>query len=148
MKKKILVWEPFFFMFFGVFHLHRIWGLIDRVSYADFWMGVTESKGIVYFGTMTILAVLCVLGIITFLKNLHHNYWWRWIYIFGGSYILFDLFAIAVGLDFWNNLLLIMYDVNSPYWNIIWSFFVMLGAFVFVLGIKLLLKRKKLKSNS
>ena len=113
-----------------------------------FWMGVMESKGIVYFGTMTILAVLCVLGIITFLKNLHHNYWWRWIYIFGGSYILFDLFAIAVGLDFWNNLLLIMYDVNSPYWNIIWSFFVMLGAFVFVLGIKLLLKRKKLKSNS
>ena len=98
MKKKILVWEPFFFMFFGVFHLHN-------------------------------------------------NYWWRWIYIFGGSYILFDLFAIAVGLDFWNNLLLIMYDVNSPYWNIIWSFFVMLGAFVFVLGIKLLLKRKKLKSN-
>lgn len=147
MKKKILVWEPFFFMFFGVFHLHRIWGLIDRVSYADFWMGVMKSKGIVYFGTMTILAVLCVLGIITFLKNLHHNYWWRWIYIFGGSYILFDLFAIAVGLDFWNNLLLIMYDVNSPYWNIIWSFFVMLGAFVFVLGIKLLLKRKKLKSN-
>ena len=147
MKKKILVWEPFFFMFFGVFHLHRIWGLIDRVSYADFWMGVMESKVIVYFGTMIILAVLCVLGIITFLKNLHNNYWWRWIYIFGGSYILFDLFAIAVGLDFWNNLLLIMYDVNSPYWNIIWSFFVMLGAFVFVLGIKLLLKRKKLKSN-
>lgn len=147
MRKKILVWEPFFFMFFGVFHLHRIWGLIDRASYADFWIGVLESKGIIYIATMVILATLCILGIITFLRNLHRNYWWRWIYIFGGSYILFDLFAIVVGLDFWNQLLLMIFDVNSPYWNIIWSFFVFLGAFVFVLGIKLLLKRKKLKSD-
>lgn len=36
-------------MIFGLFHLHRIWGLIDRNSYADFWMGVLESKGLFYF---------------------------------------------------------------------------------------------------
>lgn len=35
-KKKILVWEPWFFIVFGLFHLHRIWGLIERDSYAGF----------------------------------------------------------------------------------------------------------------
>ncbi len=145
-QKKILVWEPWFFMFFGVFHLHRIWGLVDRVSYAEFWIGVLETKGIFYFVLMGILAMLCILGIITFIKNRHSNYWWRWIYIFGGAYVMFDLFAIAIGLKFWNKLLLWMFDTDSPYWNITWSFFILLGGLAFVLGIKLLRQiRRQLK---
>ena len=90
-----------------------------------------------------LLAFLCVLGVVTFCRNIHNNYWWRWIYLFGGIYVLFDLYAIAVGLEFWNKFLLWMYDVNSPYWNLIWFSFVLLGGFVFVLGIKLLIQRKK-----
>ena len=42
--KKIEKVEPMIFMFFGIFHLHRIWGLIDRESYADFWLGIMEKK--------------------------------------------------------------------------------------------------------
>ena len=141
--KKIYEWEPWFFMFFGLFHLHRIWGLIDSTSYADFWIGILESKGIFYFVLMGILAFLCVCGIATFCKNIKNNYWWRWIYIFGGSYVLFDLFAIAIELKVWNDLLLFMFDVNSQYWNIVWGFFVILGAFVFCLGMKLLKQRKE-----
>lgn len=91
---------------------------------------------------MGILAFLCVCGIVTFCKNIRNNYWWRWIYIFGGSYVLFDLFAIAIELKVWNDLLLFMFDVNSPYWNIVWGFFIALGAFVFCLGLKLLKQRK------
>ena len=145
-QKKILAWEPWFFMFFGAFHLHRIWGLVDRVSYAEFWIRVLETKGIFYFVLMGILAMLCILGIVTFIKNRHSNYWWRWIYIFGGTYVMFDLFAIATGLKFWNNLLLWMFDTDSPYWNITWSFFILLGGFAFVLGIKLLRQiRRQLK---
>ena len=68
--KKIYAWESWFFMFFGLFHLHRIWGLIDRTSYADFWIGILESKGIFYFVLMGILAFLCVCGIATFLTLL------------------------------------------------------------------------------
>ena len=83
------------------------------------------------------LAFLCVCGIATFCKNIKNNYWWRWIYIFGGSYVLFDLFAIAIELKVWNALLLFMFDVNSQYWNIVWGFFIILGAFVFCLGMKL-----------
>ena len=140
--KKIYAWEPWFFMFFGLFHLHRIWGLIDRTSYADFWLRILESKGTFYFVLMGILAFLCVCGIVTFCKNKKNNYWWRWIYIFGGSYVLFDLFAIAIEFKVWNDLLLFMFDVNSAYWNIVWGFFVVLGGFVFCLGAKLLKQRK------
>ena len=143
MKKKIYAWEPYFFMFFGLFHLHRIWGLIDRKSYADFWVGVMESKGIMYFVVMILLASLCIVGIITFGKNKGKNYWWRWIYIFGGSYVLFDLFAIAIGLEVWNKLILMMYDINAPYWNVLWSGFILLGGFVFALGVRLLVQRKR-----
>ena len=138
MEKKIFAWEPVFFLFFGLFHLHRIWGLIDRKTYADFWLGILENRGVFYFILMGLLSILCIAGVITFFRNRSSNYWWRWIYLFGGSYVLFDLFAIAVGLDFWNELLLWMFDVKSPYWNIIWGFFVLLGGFVFVLGRKLL----------
>ncbi len=141
-KKRILLWEPWFFIFFGLFHLHRVWGLIDRKSYSDFWISILNAKGVFYFSLMGILALLCILGIITFIRNLHHNYWWRWIYLFGGVYVLFDLFAIAIELEFWNKLLLLMFDVNSPYWNIIWSFFITLGGFVFILGIRLLKQTK------
>lgn len=64
--KKIYIYEPWFFIFFGIFHLHRIWGLFDRASYAVFWLNVMERKGLFYFVLMGILAVLCILGIITF----------------------------------------------------------------------------------
>ena len=141
--KKILAYEPFFFIFFGLFHMHRIWALIDRNSYARFWMGVLEEKGIFYFWLMGLLAILCILGIIIFFKNRNNNYWWRWIYFFGGVYVLFDLFAIATQLEFWHKLLLWMYDVNALYWNALWSFFILLGGFSFVLGIKLAAQRKR-----
>lgn len=143
MEKKVLVWEPWFFMAFGLFHLHRIWGLVDRNSYSEFWIDVLESRGRFYFILMGTLSILCILGIITFVRNLHSNYWWRWIYLFGGTYLLFDLFAIAIGLEFWNKLLLLMFDVTSAYWNAIWLFFILLGGFSFWLGIKLWIQRKR-----
>lgn len=138
---RIHFYEPWFFIFFGVFHLHRIWGLIDRKSYADFWLGVLQEKGVIYYSLMALLSILCILGIITLLKDLKHNFWWRWIYLFGGGYLLFDLFAIATGIRFWHDLLLKMFDISSPYWNTIWSAFILLGAAAFTLGIRLLLKR-------
>ena len=139
--KRVEPFEPWIFIFFGVFHLHRIWALIDRASYADFWLGILTHKGCFYYLLMGILAILCILGIKTFFNNLHNNFWWRWIYLLGGSYLLFDLFAIATGLEFWNDILLKMLDVNAPYWNLIWGFFVLMGGAVFILGIRLLIDR-------
>lgn len=141
-ENKILAWEPWFFIAFGLFHLHRIWGLADRNSYAAFWLDVLENKGPFYFTLMAILSAMCILGIITFAKNMQSGCWWRWIYLFGGAYLLFDLTAVAVGLEFWHKLLLWMFDTASPYWNFIWLFFIFLGGFSFALGIKLLIQRK------
>ena len=142
--KTIKTYEPWFFIFFGLFHLHRIWGLVDRKSYADFWLSVMNERGLIYYAIMCVLAIFCILGIVTFFRNLHTNYWWRWIYIFGGSYVLFDLFAIATGLIFWHKLLLEMFDTSSPHWNAIWSGFVFIGGMVFLLGIMLFIKRKNI----
>ena len=105
-------------------------------------MGVLQKKGQFYFALMGALTGLCVLGIFTFMKHRGNNYWWRWIYLFGGVYLLFDLYAIAAGLEFWNKLLLWMFDVDSIYWNMVWTFFVLLGGFIFLLGVKLLVQKK------
>ena len=106
-------------------------------------MGILENKGVPYYATMGVLALLCVAGIVVFIRERKHNYWWRWIYIGGGSYVLFDLFAIAIGLTFWKTLLDSMFDTSSSYWNICWSLFIILGGFVFCLGISLLIKLMK-----
>ena len=142
-SKTIYFWEPWFFIFFGVFHLHRIWGLIDRESYASFWMGILENKGWPYFAIMGLLAGLCVLGIVTFIRERGNNFLWRWIYIGGGSYVPFDLFAIAAGLQVWQDLLAKMFDTSSPYWNVVWGSFIVLGGLVFALGLSLIAKRRK-----
>lgn len=145
-NKTIKAYEPWFFILFGLFHMHRIWALIDRGSYSSFWMNLMINKGVSYYALMGILTGLCLLGIITFIKNIHNNYWWRWIYLFGGAYVLFDLFAIATGLKAWRKLLDLMFDTASPYWNFIWVFFILMGTLVFILGITLLAKRKIVRS--
>lgn len=139
--KKVYIYEPWFFIFFGTFHLHRIWGIIDRTSYSSFWINVMDQKGLIYFMLMGILALLCILGMITFFKNMKHNYWWRYIYLFGGGYVLFDLFAIAVDLKFWHKLIITMFDVNAVYWNYVWGGFILIGALSFALGCGLLRMR-------
>lgn len=141
--KKIKAFEPWVFIFFGVFHLHRIWGLIDRKSYADFWLGVMENRGVFYYALMGILAGLCICGIVTFFKNLHNNFWWRWIYIFCGGYLLFDLFAIITGMKFWRELIFKMFDTTAAYWNLIWGMFIVIGGISLALGISLLRKLQK-----
>ena len=143
--KKICFFEPCFFLFFGIFHIHRIWGLLDREGYSAFWLKTMEDKGVLYFTLMIVLAGLCLIGIFTFFKEMKKNYWWRLIYICGGVYLLFDLFAIAAGLGYWHDLLLMMFDTSSPYWNFIWGGFILLGCLVFLLGISLLIKQIKQK---
>ena len=147
LTKKIYLWEPWFFIFFGLFHIHRIWALIDRASYASFWMGMMQEKGLPYFLIMGILASLCILGIVTFIRERKRNYIWRWIYVFGGAYVLFDLFAIAIELKAWKKLLSLMFDTDSRYWNTVWISFILLGCAVFALGIRLLILRVKEKET-
>lgn len=141
--KQVKAFEPWFFLFFGTFHLHRVWALFDREGYAAFWMGLMERRGPLYFGLMGVLTVLCLLGIVTFIQNRRQNFWWRWIYLLGGGYLLFDLLAIAVKWETWNRLLHWMFDTGASYWNALWMGFILLGAWAFGLGLKLLSYRRK-----
>lgn len=132
--KKIYAFEPLIFIFFGLFHIHRIWGLIDRVSYADFWLDVMYKRGAVYYILMAVLAVSCVAGIAVFIKNRCNNYWWRWVYVFCGGYVLCDLFFISISFGPWLELIKAMFDIGAPYWNILWGGFVALGVLSLALG--------------
>ena len=146
--KKVFFFEPWFFLFFGFFHLHRIWGLIDRHGYAQFWMEVLESRNLFYYVLMGLLGTLCILGVLTFFQNRGNNYWWRWVYLFGGGYVLFDLFAIAAGLDFWHKILVLMFDTSAWYWNSLWSSFILMGAAAAVLGCHIFCIRRQTQQAS
>ena len=134
--------EPWFFLLFGLFHLHRVWGLLDRDAYSAFWLGVLEGQGALYFTLMGLLAALCLAGLWAFVRHRREGVWWRWIYVLGGGYVLWDLFAIAAGLDFWQNLLYSMFDTALPCWDVLWGGFVLLGAGAFALGLALLRRRR------
>ena len=134
--------EPWFFLLFGLFHLHRVWALADRQGYAAFWLGVLENRGWFYFALMGLLAGLCLAGLRAFVRHRRENAWWRWIYVLGGGYVLWDLFAIAAGLDFWEKLLYSMFDTALPCWDLLWGGFVLLGAGAFALGLALLRHRR------
>ena len=135
--------EPWFFLLFGLFHLHRVWALADRQGYAAFWLGVLERLGWFYFALMGLLAGLCLAGLWAFVRRRRENVWWRWSYVLGGGYVLWDLFAIAAGLDFWEKLLYSMFDTALPCWDLLWGGFVLLGAGAFVLGLMLLARRRR-----
>ena len=135
--------EPWFFLLFGAFHLHRVWALADRAGYAAFWMGLLEQKGPLYFLLMGALALLCLWGAALFFRERRQPRWWRWAYVLGGGYVLFDLAAIAAGWPPWRRLLQAMFDIRAPGWVTLWSAFVLLGGGSFALGLWLIRRRRK-----
>ena len=97
--REVRPFEPWFFILFGLFHLHRVWGLLDRESYAAFWLGVLTERGVFYWTLMAALGGMCLLALALFFRCFRERCWWRWVYLFGGGYVLFDLFAIKGECD-------------------------------------------------
>lgn len=64
-------------------------------------------------------------------------------YIFGGGYVIFDLFAIAIELEIWNKLLLMMFNINTRLWYPAWCGFIFVGLLSFALGIHILKQYKQ-----
>ena len=87
--RDIRPFEPWFFLLFGLFHLHRVWAL------------------------MAGLGGMCLWALALFFRWFRKRRWWRWAYLLGGGYVLFDLFAIAAGLPFWHRLLEAMFDTDA-----------------------------------
>ena len=143
MTRKIFWIEPLFFLLFGMFHLHRLWALMDKSAYAAFWLGVLEERGATYFGLMGVLVLLCVAGLSVFFRT--RRPWWRWLYLLGGGYVLFDLAAIAAGWEVWDSLLRWMFDVDNPAWNWLWGGFSGLGLLSLLFGFYLLYQKINIK---
>ena len=141
--REIRPFEPWFFILFGLFHLHRVWGLLDREGYADFWLGVLSERGVFYWILMAVLGGMCLWALALFFRRFRERRWWRWVYLFGGGYVLFDLFAIVIDLPIWRRLLTAIFDSAAWYWNWLWSAFVVLGAACLLLGICLLRQRRR-----
>lgn len=143
-KKSKIYWvEPSVFIFFGVMHMSRIWGLFDREGYREFWISAYYERGFTYCAVSGIMSALCIAGITVFFANLGQNYWWRWIYIFCGGYVIFDLAAILLKWQPWEDLLIFMYNVDSSYWNVIWGFFIILGGMSLIFGIYIAVRKKE-----
>ena len=83
MTRKIFWIEPLFFLLFGVFHLHRLWALMDKSAYVAFWLGVLEERGATYLGLMGVLVLLCVAGLSVFFRT--RRPWWRRLHLLGGG---------------------------------------------------------------
>ena len=143
MTRKIFWIEPLFFLLFGVFHLHRLWALMDKSAYVAFWLGVLEERGATYLGLMGVLVLLCVAGLSVFFRT--RRPWWRWLYLLGGGYVLFDLAAIAAGWEVWDSLLRWMFDVDNPAWNWLWGGFSGLGLLSLLFGFYLLYQKINIK---
>ena len=83
--REVRPFEPWFFILFGLFHLHRVWGLLDRESYAAFWLGVLTERGVFYWTLMAALGGMCLLALALFFRCFRERCWWRWVYLFGGD---------------------------------------------------------------
>jgi len=84
-----------------------------------------------------IILLLSIFAILTFIINFKNNKWWRWIYLFGGIYLLFDSILNLLNVKFMMNIVNYMFTAPNPQFNIIWGFFIILGLFCIILSIYL-----------
>ena len=56
--------ESLVFLFFGLFHIHRIWAFIDSKSYNKFWLNILENRGsffIILGFSLLIMSIIVIL---------------------------------------------------------------------------------------
>jgi hypothetical protein len=126
--------ESLFFLFFGLFHIHRIWAFIDAKAYNDFWLNMLNNRNIFFYIFGVILIILTLAVIIYFLKHYKEKKWWRWIYLFGGGYVLIDCILNLFKNNFIINIVIKMYTLGQPYYNIVWGFFILLGIICIIIS--------------
>ena len=126
--------EALFFFLFGLFHLHRIWAFIDSKSYNEFWLRLLEKREISFFILGILLIIVTIVIILYFIKSFKERKWWRWIYLFGGLYLFIDSILNMLNNNFMKNIVIKMYTIQQPYYNILWGFFIVLGIICVVIS--------------
>ena len=119
--------ESLFFCIFGLFHIHRIWAFINAKGYNVFWLNVLRNKNIFFYILGIILVSLAIIALAFFVKFFKEKKWWRWIYLFGGIYVLIDCILNLLDNNFMAYVVMKMYTLKQPFYNILWSFFILVG---------------------
>lgn len=119
--------EAILFLFFGMFHIHRIWAFIDPEAYSKFWLGLVSTQGKEYYALGIILVGMSISLIILFVLNIKRLFWWRWFYLIGGLYVLIDVCLNLLEVDFMQRAIVWLFTVEGVLWYIIWGNFVLLG---------------------
>jgi len=119
--------ESLVFLFFGLFHIHRIWAFIDSKSYNKFWLNILENRGPFFLILGFSLLIMSIIVILYFIVNFKDKKWWRWIYLFGGIYLVIDNVLNLFNNNFINNIVIKMYTMKQPYYSILWGLFIILG---------------------
>jgi hypothetical protein len=119
--------ESLFFLFFGLFHIHRIWAFIDSKSYNNFWLNILDSRGAFLYIFGSLLFIMSIIVILYFIKYFGDKKWWRWVYLFGGIYLIWDTILNLLNNDFIKNFIIKMYTIKQPYYFILWGLFIILG---------------------
>jgi hypothetical protein len=126
--------ESLFFFFCGLFHLHRIWAFIDSKSYNEFWLNFLEKRDAAFFISCVLFIAVTVVVIFYFIRNYKERKWWRWIYLFGGAYLFMDSVLNLFDNYFIKTIIIQMYTLEQPYYNILWGIFVILGITCIAIG--------------
>jgi hypothetical protein len=67
--------ESLVFLFFVLFHIHRIWAFVDSKSYNKFWLNILESRGPFLFILGLLLFVMSIIVILYFIKYFKYKKW-------------------------------------------------------------------------
>jgi uncharacterized membrane protein len=126
--------ESLIFLFFGLFHIHRIWTFVDSKSYNKFWLNILESRGLFLFILGILLFVISIIVILYFIKNYRSKKWWRWIYLFGGIYLIMDTVLNLFNNHFIKNVVIKMYTLKQPYYSVLWGLFIILGIICIIIS--------------
>jgi len=126
--------ESLFFLFFGMFHIHRIWAFIDSKSYNNFWLNILESRGQFFYSLGFLILIVSIIVIMYFIKSYKYKKWWRWIYLFGGIYLIIDSVLNILNNNLMKNIIIKMYTIKQPYYSILWGLFIILGIICIIIS--------------
>jgi len=126
--------ESFVFLFLGLFYIDKIWAFICPKDYNYFWLNILQTRNTIFYILEVTLAVLSLIQIILFLIYFKDKKWWRMIYLFGGIYVFIDSVSYILKSKFLSRILISMYMLKQPYYNILWGFFVFLGIVCFIIS--------------
>ena len=77
---------------------------------------------------------MSIIVILYFIINFKDKKWWRWIYLFGGIYLIIDNVLNLFNNNFINNVVIKMYTMKQPYYSILWGLFIILGIICLIIS--------------